>query len=93
MAASGIGLSLFVLVHMAGNSTSFFGKEAFLSYARHLHSLGILLHFGEIFMLCIFILHVISAWLSSCRIRLTATCRTNTVIAYNPLIGHNSRAN
>ncbi len=55
---SGIGLSLFILVHLAGNTTAFFGKETFLAYAQHLHSLGVLIPVFEIGLLAILSLHI-----------------------------------
>jgi succinate dehydrogenase / fumarate reductase cytochrome b subunit len=58
MAVSGTMLSLFLLVHGAGNSTLFFGRDSFLSYAEKLHSLGILVSFFEFSLLAVFLLHV-----------------------------------
>jgi succinate dehydrogenase / fumarate reductase cytochrome b subunit len=58
MALSGAALSAFIIVHTIGNATSFFGKEAFLSYAEHLHSLGVLIYLFEISILTIFLLHL-----------------------------------
>lgn len=61
MALTGISLSLFILVHMIGNSTTFFGKEVFLAYAHHLHSLGVLIPIFEIGLFSLFLLHVFLA--------------------------------
>ncbi len=58
MAASGLGLAFFLLAHLAGNATSFLGRETFNSYAAHLHSLGPLLPVLETGLLAIFTLHV-----------------------------------
>ncbi len=58
MALTGIGLSLFILVHVVGNSTTFFGKEVFNTYAHHLHSLGVLIPIFECGLLALFLLHV-----------------------------------
>ncbi len=58
MATSGALLSIFLLIHLAGNSTMFLGRETFNSYAEHLHSLGFLLHFFEAGLLAIFLLHI-----------------------------------
>lgn len=58
MAASGSFLGLFVLVHLAGNSTSLLGRTTFLAYADHLHSLGFLIPVLEILLLTAFCTHV-----------------------------------
>jgi len=58
MASSGGLLSLFLLIHLAGNSTMFFGRDSFNSYAEHLHSLGFLLHIFEAGLLAVFLLHI-----------------------------------
>ncbi len=60
MAVTGSLLGCFLLVHAAGNSSIFWGREPFLSYARHLHSLGFLLNIVEILLLAVFLLHVIT---------------------------------
>ena len=61
MAASGSFLSLFVLIHLAGNSTALLGRATFLAYADHLHSLGIPLLFMEILLLTAFCTHIFLA--------------------------------
>lgn len=58
MAFSGLLLSLFLLTHLAGNATSFLGREAFNSYAARLHSLGLLIPVFEAGLLALFIVHV-----------------------------------
>jgi succinate dehydrogenase / fumarate reductase cytochrome b subunit len=63
MAASGSFLGLFILIHLLGNSTSFLGRAAFLSYAAHLHSLGVLIPVFEVVLLTIFCIHVVLATL------------------------------
>jgi succinate dehydrogenase / fumarate reductase cytochrome b subunit len=60
MAASGFFLALFLLAHLAGNSTSFVGRKAFNSYAAHLHSLGVLIKIFEVFLLTVFLVHVLT---------------------------------
>ncbi len=60
MAVSGLMLGGFLLVHAAGNSSIFWGRHAFLSYAEHLHSLGPLVPVAEIILLSVFLLHVIT---------------------------------
>jgi succinate dehydrogenase / fumarate reductase cytochrome b subunit len=58
MAVSGLFLAFFLLAHLAGNATSFLGRETFNSYATHLHALGPLLPVLETGLLVIFVLHV-----------------------------------
>ena len=60
MAVTGLMLGGFLLVHAAGNSSIFWGRNAFLSYAEHLHSLGPLIPLAEIILLSIFLLHVVT---------------------------------
>lgn len=60
MALSGFFLAFFLLVHLAGNSTTFWGRDAFNSYAAHLHSLGIVIHLFEVVLLLFFLIHVIT---------------------------------
>jgi len=57
MAASGLLLSLFLLAHLIGNSTSFLGREAFNSYAEKLHSMGALVLVFEFCLLALFLIH------------------------------------
>lgn len=58
MALTGLMLGGFLLVHAGGNSSIFFGRTAFLSYAEHLHDLGFLLHVAELILLGVFLAHV-----------------------------------
>ncbi len=58
MALTGLLLGSFLLIHAAGNSSIFWGRAAFISYAAHLHSLGILVNIFEIGLLAVFLLHV-----------------------------------
>lgn len=60
MAASGLLLSLFLLTHLIGNSISFWGREAYNSYAEKLHSLGGLVYLFEIVLLALFLIHIIT---------------------------------
>ncbi len=60
MAVTGFMLGGFLLVHAAGNSSIFFGRHAFNSYAEHLHSLGFLINIAEIALLSVFLLHIIT---------------------------------
>lgn len=60
MAASGLLLSLFLLTHMLGNSTSFLGREAFNTYAEKLHSFGVLVDIFSLVLLALFLIHIIT---------------------------------
>jgi succinate dehydrogenase / fumarate reductase cytochrome b subunit len=40
MAVTGLLFCIFLTLHLAGNLTLYFGKDAFNSYAAHLHALG-----------------------------------------------------
>ncbi|MCL7488243.1 MAG: succinate dehydrogenase cytochrome b subunit [Desulfobulbaceae bacterium] len=60
MSLTGLMLGGFLLVHAAGNSSIFFGRAAFLSYAGHLHGLGFLLHAAELLLLAIFLVHILT---------------------------------
>lgn len=59
VALTGLLLILFLIVHLAGNLTIYFGPEAFNGYAHKLHSLGVLLWVPRILLLIIFLTHVI----------------------------------
>ena len=56
---TGLGLSLFVLFHMAGNLTLFAGSKAYNQLAHFLESLGILLYLVEFILLGLAIFHVV----------------------------------
>ncbi|HHB76999.1 MAG TPA: succinate dehydrogenase, partial [Desulfobulbus sp.] len=60
MALTGFMLGGFLLVHAAGNTSIFWGRHAFNSYAEHLHSLGFLITIAELVLLTIFLLHIIT---------------------------------
>jgi len=60
MAASGLLLSLFILIHLLGNSISFAGREAFNSYAEKLHSVGGFIYLFELGLLALFLIHIIT---------------------------------
>ncbi len=59
---AGLGLSLFVLVHMAGNLFLFVGQEAFNRYAHALTS-NPLIYVAEVGLGSIFLVHVVLALL------------------------------
>ena len=58
VAVTGIVLVLFVLGHMLGNLTIFFGPNAINSYAMHLRDLGPLLWLVRLGMLASVVLHI-----------------------------------
>ena len=58
MALTGLAFCGFLAGHLAGNLTIFGGKDAFNSYAEHLHSLGPLLTLAELGLLVFAIVHV-----------------------------------
>jgi len=58
MALTGLLLGGFLLIHAAGNSSIFWGRAAFIAYAGHLHSLGILVNIFEVALATVFLLHV-----------------------------------
>jgi succinate dehydrogenase / fumarate reductase, cytochrome b subunit len=57
VAVTGIVLVLFVIGHMIGNLTVFFGPEAINSYAMHLRDLGPLLWLIRVFMVASVVIH------------------------------------
>jgi len=63
MALTGLGFCVFLFGHLAGNMTIYGGKDAFNSYAEHLHSLGPLLTVAEIGLLLFATVHVLSGTL------------------------------
>ena len=54
-----MGLTLFVLVHMAGNLSYFAGHDAYNAYADKLMSLGPLLYVVELGLLAFFVFHIV----------------------------------
>lgn len=58
MAITGFSFCGFLAAHLAGNLTIYGGKDAFNSYADHLHSLGPLLTAAELVLLTFFLVHV-----------------------------------
>jgi succinate dehydrogenase / fumarate reductase, cytochrome b subunit len=58
VAATGIFLVLFVIGHLLGNLTIFFGPNAINSYAEHLLDLGPLLWLARVFLLACVVLHI-----------------------------------
>ena len=60
MAITGLGFCVFLIAHLAGNLTLYAGKDAFNSYAEHLHSLGPLLNVAELGLLFFAVIHVLT---------------------------------
>jgi len=58
MALTGLFFCVFLTTHLAGNLTIYAGKDAFNSYAEHLHSLGPLLVAAEWGMLLFALIHI-----------------------------------
>jgi succinate dehydrogenase / fumarate reductase cytochrome b subunit len=58
VAITGTAMVLFVIGHLLGNTTIFFGPEAVNSYAMHLRDLGPLLWVARIGLLAAIVLHV-----------------------------------
>ena len=58
MAVTGALLGVFLLVHAAGNSFIFQGKNTFNAYAEHLHSLGPLVPVAELILFILFLAHI-----------------------------------
>jgi succinate dehydrogenase / fumarate reductase cytochrome b subunit len=64
MAVSGILLVGFLIAHLLGNTTIFFGPAGINAYGAHLHALGPLLWAFRIGLLVTFIIHVwLGIWL------------------------------
>jgi succinate dehydrogenase / fumarate reductase cytochrome b subunit len=64
VALTGLGLTLFVALHMYGNLQIFAGQEKINNYARFLKDLGPLLWVARIGLLTIFVLHIfLTLWL------------------------------
>ena len=59
MAVSGLFMLFFVIVHLLGNTTIFFGPNALNTYAEKLHSLGPLVWAFRAFMLAMLGIHVV----------------------------------
>lgn len=57
-AVTGLLFCLFVAVHLMGNLTIYAGKEAFLSYVDHLHSVEVLVTVAEFGLIFFAVLHI-----------------------------------
>lgn len=60
MSITGLGFCGFLAGHLGGNLTIYGGKEMFLSYADHLHGLGILLTLAEWGLLLFALVHILT---------------------------------
>jgi succinate dehydrogenase / fumarate reductase cytochrome b subunit len=60
MALTGLLLGSFLVFHAVGNSLIFQGREVFIAYAKHLRSLGPLLPIAGLFLLAVFLLHIVT---------------------------------
>ena len=60
MAITGLSFCAFLAGHLAGNLTIYAGKDAFNSYAEHLHSLGPLITVAELGLLVFAVIHIVT---------------------------------
>ena len=58
MAVTGLFFCLFITVHLIGNLTVYAGKESFLSYVDHLHSVEALVTLAEFGLIFFAVLHI-----------------------------------
>jgi succinate dehydrogenase / fumarate reductase cytochrome b subunit len=58
MAVTGLFFCLFITVHLIGNLTIYAGKESFLSYVDHLHSVEALVTLAEFGLIFFAVLHI-----------------------------------
>lgn len=59
MAVSGFFLLMFIVAHLAGNSTIFIGSDWLNAYAEHLHDLGPFVWVFRAFMLAMLLIHIL----------------------------------
>jgi len=60
MAVTGFCFCGFLAVHLIGNLTIYGGKDFFLSYVEHLHSLGVLITVAEWGLLILALIHILT---------------------------------
>jgi succinate dehydrogenase / fumarate reductase cytochrome b subunit len=58
MAVTGLAFSLFLVTHLIGNLTLYGGKELFISYVEHLHSLGYVVTAAEWGLVLLALIHI-----------------------------------
>ncbi len=63
MAVTGLGFIGFLVGHLIGNLTIYFGADAFNSYAKHLHELDPLVRVAEMGLVTMAVIHVSMATL------------------------------
>ncbi len=81
---TGVGLMVFLVLHLAGNLNLLIGKDAFNGYTHKLEGLGELLVVIELGLLAVFLLHVASAvsvWNAN---RATRSVKNNLVQSKGP---------
>jgi succinate dehydrogenase / fumarate reductase, cytochrome b subunit len=76
MAASGLGLLLFVIAHMIGNLQIFLGRDKLNHYAETIQAMGVLLWIARFGLLALLVIHVATAF------KLTAVNRAARPVAY-----------
>ena len=85
MAITGLSLTLFLLVHMAGNLTLYFGADAFNEYA-HLIESNPLLPLAEIGLFVLFVVHIVFA------VFLTTKNKTSRTDKYRSELGMGAKS-
>lgn len=63
MAVTGLGFCCFLALHLIGNLMIYGGKDAFNSYAEHLHSLGPFFTLFELGLLFFAVVHVLTGFI------------------------------
>jgi len=58
MAVTGLAFCVFIAVHLMGNLTLYAGKDSFLSYVDHLHSVEALVTLAEFGLIFFAVLHI-----------------------------------
>ena len=58
MAVTGLCFCLFIAVHLMGNFTIYAGKDSFLSYVDHLHSVEALVTLAEMGLVFLAVIHI-----------------------------------
>jgi succinate dehydrogenase cytochrome b subunit len=76
---TGAGLMAFLVLHLAGNLTLLFGKDAFNGYTHKLEGLGELVIVVELGLLALFLVHIVSA-VSVWRLNRSARDVRNSVV-------------
>jgi succinate dehydrogenase / fumarate reductase cytochrome b subunit len=82
VALTGLALTAFVMVHMAGNLGVFKGREAYNNYAAFLKGQGALLWAARLGLLFVFVLHIVL----SLRLRLRSAQARPVAYSYKQII-------